>query len=108
MINEMRHRTTVQRQVRTQDGGGGFTEVWQNLAAVPEVYAAIVPLSGSEQLRYHQLAAAVTHRITIRYRSDVTAAMRLTSGGKIYNITSVTDKDGRGTLLEIMATVQTP
>lgn len=108
MIGDMRHRATLQQQVRTPDGGGGFTETWQDLATVPAVYADIVPLSGAEQLRHHQLASTVTHRITIRYRSDVTAAMRLSSGGKIYNITSVTDKGGLGTLLEIMATVEAP
>ncbi|MBI3440666.1 MAG: phage head closure protein [Proteobacteria bacterium] len=108
MISEMKRRITLQEQVRTPDGGGGFTVTWQNIATVPEVYAAIVPLSGAEQLRHHQLEASVTHRITLRYRSDVTTAMRIVHDTTVYHITAVIDQDGLGTSLEILATVKTP
>jgi SPP1 family predicted phage head-tail adaptor len=108
MISELRHRVTLQEQVRMPDGGGGFTVSWQNIASVPEVYAEIVPLTGAEQLRYHQLATSVTHKITLRYRSDVTPALRLLHGSVVYDITSVTNQNGLSAYLEILATVRSP
>jgi len=102
MSNAMKKRATLQHRARTPDGGGGFSETWTDVASVPEVYAEIVPLSGSEQLRYHQLSTVVTHRITLRYRSDVTADMRLVSGGRVYNIVSAVSRDDLW--LDILAT----
>ncbi|MFH1158058.1 MAG: phage head closure protein [Pseudomonadota bacterium] len=106
MIGDMKHRVTFQKSVRTPDGGGGFAETWQNIDSNPIVYAAIMPLSGGEQLRFHQLEATVTHRIVTRYRSDVTPAMRIVRGTMIYDIAAVTDRDGQGAYLEILATVK--
>lgn len=108
MIGNLKHRVTFQKSVRTPDGGGGFTEIWQSIDSNPIVYAAIMPLSGGEQLRFHQLEATVTHRIVIRYRSDVTSAMRIVRGTTIYDITAVTDRNGQGVYLEILATVKIP
>lgn len=108
MIGHLRHRVTLQKPVRLPDGGGGFTEGWQDLEIAPEVYASIVPLSGHEQLRFHQLETTVTHRITIRYRTDVTPGMRIVKGAVIYDISGVTDQGGLGAYLEILAVVRTP
>ena len=108
MIGSLKRRVTLQGAVRTPDGSGGFTETWQSIASAPNVYAAIAPLSGSEQLRFHQLETTVTHRIVIRYRNDVTPALRITDGTTIYNITSVTDMGGLGAYLELLATARTP
>jgi SPP1 family predicted phage head-tail adaptor len=108
MIGALKHRVALQQAVRSADGGGGFTETWQNLATAPEVYAAIVPLSGGEQLRFHQLEAAVTHRITIRYRTDITPAMRIVKDGTVYDIISALDRNGEGIYLEILAAVRFP
>lgn len=108
MIGDLKHRITLQQLVLTPDGGGGFTEAWQDLAATPVVYASVMPVSGGEQLRYHQLETAVTHRITIRYRADVTSAMRILHDGAAYNLFSVTDRGGLGTYLDILAVARTP
>ena len=108
MIGDLKHRVTLQESVRASDGGGGFTESWQSLAAAPDVYASIVPLSGGEQLRYHQLESTVTHRITIRYRTDVTPAMRIVKDATVYDITSVAAQEGRAVYLEILAAVRAP
>lgn len=106
MIGELRHRISFQSATRVPDGGGGFTESWANITVQPEVYAAIAPLSGSEQLRHHQLETAVTHRVLIRYRADITPGMRIVREGVIYDIFSVLDSEGQGTWLEILAAVK--
>ena len=106
MIGDLKHRVTFQKSVLTPDGGGGFIEVWQSIDSNPVVYAAIMPLSGREQLRFHQLESTVTHRIVIRYRSDITTALRIVRNDVIYDIVSVTDKDGKGVYLEILVVVK--
>lgn len=108
MIGDLKQRVTVQESALTPDGSGGFTESWQAVAADPEIYAEIIPLSGGEQLRFHQLEITATHRITIRYRGDVTPAMRMVKSATVYDIASVTDRGGRGVWLDILATVRTP
>jgi len=103
MIGDLKYKVTLQQPVLTGDGGGGFTESWQNVASTPTVYADIAPLSGGERLRFHQQETFVTHRITLRYRGDLTNAMRLVRGERIYTILSITDRDGRGIWLDILA-----
>lgn len=103
MIGALTYRVTLQEAVRTPDGGGGFTEAWQNIAETPTVYAAIQPLSGGEAFRFRQLEAAATHRIIIRHRTDITSAHRLLHGTDIYDIVSVLDADEKREFLEIVA-----
>ena len=97
---DLRHRITIQSSVKTGDGGGGFTVAWSNLATVR---GKIEPLRGREQLHGMQLEARVTHRILIRYRSDVTAANRILFGTRTFNIRSVLNVDERNRWLEILA-----
>ena len=108
MIGQLKHRVTVQESVRVPDSGGGFTHVWQAIGMAPNIYAAIMPLSGREILRFHQLETAVTHRITVRYRDDIRPAMRMLKGDIVYDIGTVTDKDGLGVYLEILAILRSP
>ena len=108
MIGDLKHRLTLQEPVRVADGAGGFTETWQAVAGTPDVYAAVVPLSGAEQLRFHQLASSVTHKITMRYRSDVTPKHRLFSAGAVYDIFAVLDRDGEKNWLDILAEIRAP
>ena len=103
MIGSLRHMLRLQEKASTPDGGGGFTYVWQDVASNPEVYASIEALSGREDLRHYRLLTAVTHRLQIRYRDDVTADMRLTDGVNHYEIAAVLDRDGRKKLLDIVA-----
>lgn len=106
MIGALRHRIRFQRPVRTPDGGGGFSEIWQDLLLSPEVYASIMPLSGTEQLRFHQLESSATHRITVRYRDDIQSSMRILHDAAVYDVSAVTDRDGLGIWLDILATLK--
>lgn len=103
MIGHMKHRVTIQEAVLTPDGAGGFTHVWQDIAEAPEVFAAITPVSGAEQFRFGQLQATATHHIVVRYRGDITTAMRLVEGDVTYTMASLKDRDGSKTYLEILA-----
>lgn len=75
----LRHRVTLQTPLTSPDGGGGTSIVWSDWASV---WAAIEPLAGEERLAAGQIESAITHRVTIRYRAGVTAAMRVAFGAR--------------------------
>lgn len=102
-ISDLNHRITLQQGAETPDGGGGVTRSWAALGDTPEVYAAIEALSGNAQARLAQFGSRVTHRVTLRFRTDVRAGQRLLWQGAPYAIVFVRDPDGRGAWLEILA-----
>lgn len=103
VIGQLRHRVTFQQAVSTPDGAGGFSQEWQDIAEGAEVAAAVVPLSQNERLRFQQLQSPVTHKIYVRWREDITTEMRVMWRERVYGIVSVSDRDGRRSLLEITA-----
>lgn len=103
MIGDLSHLLTLQERTLTPDGGGGFTMVWQDVASVPTLYAAVEALSGGERQEALQLVSAVTHRITLRYREDVSADMRFVEGSAVYYIMSAQDPDGTKKRLQVIA-----
>ena len=82
----LRHKVTIQepRQQQNPDTGAIRT-VWVDFA--PDVAAEIAPLSVREFIASSQMQSQITARITIRYRTGLTAQMRILhpSTGKIYN-----------------------
>ena len=92
----LRYRLTLQQQVKTPDGMGGFAKSWADIA---DVWAEIKPAGGTEKFFGAQLQSSVTHRITIRYRDDVSPGQRLLFDKRIFNIRYVhADNDNRQTL----------
>lgn len=67
-------RVTVQSSVFSDDGAGGQSIAWLDVATV---WASIDTGSGREFMAAQQLLPELTHLVTIRYRDDVTAANRL-------------------------------
>ena len=53
----------------------------------------VEPLGGGEQLTAMQLQDSVSHRVTIRYRTGVTAKMRVLHRGRALKLVAVTDAD---------------
>ncbi|MFO1243111.1 MAG: phage head closure protein [Rickettsiales bacterium] len=88
----LRHRITIEQPVRSTDGQGGYTKNWTALATV---WARMSAGSGSENTATRQLASETAYRVTIRYRSDVTNAMRLNWNNRLFNIRTVIDPDGK-------------
>ena len=97
-LGTLRHRVTLQQEARVADGGGGFTVTWQDVATV---WARVAPIRGEEALVHRQLEDAITHKVTMRYRAGVTAAMRLVHNGRVFNIREVLDLDERNRILEL-------
>lgn len=102
MAMRLKQRITLQEPNETDDGGGGTVRGWSDVATL---WAEVLPVGGarSERLFAAQLEATVTHRVIIRYRTGVTAAMRISYAGRYFNIRSVVNVAEAGVMLEILA-----
>lgn len=102
LASRLKQRITIEQPTESADGAGGTTRSWSTLATV---WAELVPLRSGrgESLVNRQLTAEVTHRITIRYRADVTTAMRVSYGGRVFNIRKVTNVGEAKVTLEMLA-----
>lgn len=97
--SELRHRITVQRRSKSEDALGQQVLAWVDVALI---HAKVEQLAGRELMTASAERAENTARITIRYRAGVVEKMRILYGAIVYDITSVSDIDGRRRELEIM------
>lgn len=90
---QMTARLELEAPEATPDGQGGATV---SFVAVASLWARIEPVS---EIRQEQASADVftlTHRIWLRFRSDITAGMRLRKGERAFVIGAWRDPDERG------------
>lgn len=95
---EMDQRVTIQAQTLAADGGGGGASSWADIGTVPTVWAGVEALSGREVTDAQQLEGRAMYRLTIRNRSDITAAMRVlwvSNGNLVLNIRELPDPGPR-------------
>lgn len=94
----LNQRVTISSRATTVDSYGEPTGSWSTLATV---WAVVQPLMGREFQEAKQTEAELTTRIRIRYRTDVTAAMKAVHGSTTYDIVSVMcpDTDRRELIL---------
>ena len=105
---QLRHKIEIQAQSETRDAGGGMTLVWTKIAnssGDANEWASIEPLSGSELIRGMQLQSPVTHRITIRYRKDLSylTQYKVVHGSRIFNIKALRNLGERNRYIEMLA-----
>lgn len=83
----LRHRVDIERLVTYSDDDGVQSEVWvEHYRNVP---AAVEPLSAREFVAAQAVQSGVTKRVTIRFKPDIDASMRIRHGCAIYNIEGV-------------------
>lgn len=99
-IGDLKHRITIERKVRgPSDGAGGNTgETWTPVATV---WAKLDPTTAREIVAADQVVHRLTHIVTIRARSDVTAAMRVVYAGRALAILGTRDLLEAGRWLEL-------
>ena len=95
----LRQRVTLQQRSTGEDALGQQTLVWTDVATFS---AHVEQLSGRELMTANAEHAEDTARVTIRYRAGVVEKMRLLFGATIYDITGISDLDGRRRMLEVM------
>lgn len=91
-IGDLRRRLTLEAPSRAAEEAGAAVVTWTTVA---DVWADVRALRGRESVDADAIVASVTHEITLRWRGDVTAAMRLRDAAVIYRIHVVRDPDGR-------------
>jgi SPP1 family predicted phage head-tail adaptor len=104
-IGKLRHLVTIQQRVAgspDQTAEGAPDEDWASYAT--DVWAAVEPLSGRELFAAQQFESEVTTRVRIRYRSGITAAMRVVFESRNYNIRYILDPDERHIELHLLCT----
>lgn len=94
-IGAMRHRITLQQKgTITRDATGAESFTWTNLSTAPTVWAEELPITGREFLAAGQEQAQATTKFRIRYRTDLTNAMRVTYGSRTFNILHIENVSG--------------
>ena len=95
-VGRLRHRLTLEQAVTAEDGSGGFSTDWADVATI---WGAIETLSGRETEASDAVRAEATHRITIRHRDDVGPAKRLRFYARVFEIVSAADPESSRLLL---------
>lgn len=83
----LRHIVKIQNTVQTQNSDGSVDSTWVDV--YNRVHASIDPLSVKEFLVAATTEHQVVARITIRYRKNITAKMRVVHGSTVYQIEGV-------------------
>ncbi len=104
-IGEFRHRLALQAADEVEDGAGGVTRTWESLG---QIWAAIEPLSAADRVRAGKRIGAISHRITLRHRTDITLSHRFVLGLRVFSIRAVRDPDERGRLIECLVEEERP
>ncbi len=101
LASRLSERVRIERPVATEDGYGGQTVSWSEVATIfAEVTALTAVAASAEPVVGEQPQSHAGYRITLRVRSDVSAAMRLVWKSRILQIHSLHE---RGETLSILA-----
>jgi SPP1 family predicted phage head-tail adaptor len=88
-IGRARARAILEAKVLSADGGGGFAETWEPYALA---WGELVAQSGGESVEAGRVESRVSHRLTIRRRTDVSANHRVRVGERVFAILAVIDE----------------
>lgn len=95
----MKERVTIQTPSESRSPSGETTLSWDTLATL---WASVDGLSSRDILQAQQSNVLASHKIRIRYRSDVTHVCRIVWRNRTMEIASVVPRDDM-TVLEILA-----
>lgn len=102
--SRLRNRVEFLRRIVTVEHGIS-KERWETAFTC---WCGVEPLSGREFWEAAAINRENEVRLTIRYRKDVSAEMRIRLDGTVYDIASILDKNNRHEALEILARTVTP
>src|SRR5690606_13781910 len=97
---ELTERVTFRREVRTDDGMGGSTLSWQDIATV---WAHVRPMNGNERLASAQVESHANYLIVARAPRDVQEKDIAVWNGRELNVRFVKRRRAQDLFLEIEA-----
>ncbi|AOY00105.1 phage head closure protein [Jeongeupia sp. USM3] len=100
-IGELRHRVTFELRSDKPTGDWGIEH---DRAPPMTVWARVEPVGGAIYHGSAQTDNAVTHRILLRYRGDLSADHEATHGGRRYRVRRVNNINGESRFLELEVT----
>jgi SPP1 family predicted phage head-tail adaptor len=98
-LGAMRHEVRIEKRTSRQADSGQPLDEWDLIADGLRAERLATP--GRELWAAQQQAARVPVMWKLRFRADVAPEMRLICAGKLYDITSVIDPEGKGAELVV-------
>jgi SPP1 family predicted phage head-tail adaptor len=99
---KLRHRVSIQAPVRTPgDGQGGYAPSWATIIG-GDVWAEVVPLSGSEAFEAGAIFGHTTHRVTIRHKTGISGRHSILMGSRRLYVRSVVNRDERDRTIDLI------
>lgn len=95
---KLRNKITIERETQTKNAIGGFSSAW---ATHIQPFAYIKPVSGYERLQAQKLEADISHKIYIRYVTDILPTDRVLFKGRYMQIRAILDLEERNKWLEL-------
>ena len=89
-IGALQARLVIEMPNEIADGVGGVKRSWISGDAV---WCDIATLSTQQRLEAEQLGQTLTHRVTLRWRANLTTQMRFRRSGQVLAIRGVSDPD---------------
>lgn len=99
-LGALRARIIIEREDPTGNDGGSYAPNWTQVA---NLWAQIEPVTGRVVRQGERLESHITHRVTLRYRTDITAGMRIVCGAQLLTIQAVLDLGARHRFLQLLA-----
>jgi SPP1 family predicted phage head-tail adaptor len=95
-VGVMRQRLWLDAAVESSDDSGALQTRWSPLG---DIWGQIVPASSGDRFLAERQEETITHRILIRWRSDMQSGMRFRLGGRTFLVRSAFDPDERQRVL---------
>ena len=92
----LKQRLVLEQRIKTPDLSGGVAITWNEVASV---WALLEPIGAAMRHLAQQSAKTITHRITIRHRTDLESGWRFRKGTRIFSIITIRDPDETGRYL---------
>jgi len=99
-IGDLNKLISIIGTTRISDDMGGFIETDTTIAS--NIWAAIWPISASEQVQAMSTTMTISHRIRIRYRSVLKSFWRIKFGTRYFSIVSIVNPSERNEWLDLM------
>lgn len=96
----------LQKIVTDGESNEDYTNGWEKVASVPDVWAYKQDLKGREVVVADRVQMSFMTVWTIRYRTDIKASMRLVDeSGQVYEIITLGEGEGRRSYTEVTTNI---